>query len=1449
MKNSGIAIVGMAGRFPGARNIDEFWRNLRDGVESIRQLSEAELLDSGVSPDLVARPDYVKAAAVLDGVDMFDASFFGLSPRDAAIMDPQQRHFLECAWEAVENAGHPPELFDGSIGVFAGCGTPSYLIHNLIHNSRLMDSAGLFLIRQTGNDKDVLATRVSYQLDLRGPSLTVQTACSTSLVAVHQACQSLLNCECDMALAGGATIEIPHGRGYLYREGEILSRDGHCRAFDAASSGTVFSSGVGIVVLRRLDDAIADHDTIYAVILGSAVNNDGRRKVGYLAPSVAGQAEAIAEALGVAGVNAETITYVETHGTGTAVGDPLEIKGLTQAFRGDTARTGYCAIGSLKTNMGHLDTAAGVAGLIKTALALRHRLVPASLNFQNANPQIDFGSTPFYVNTSLIDWKSDGTPRRAGVTALGIGGTNAHVVLEEAPAPNRAGIACPHQIIPLSARTETALEAAGAQLAAHLREHPELRLADVAFTCQVGREAFRHRRVVVASGAPEAASLLADPVRPRKLTPAAVAHAPSSVVFLFPGQGSQYPNMGAELYNDVPLVRTWLDRCADQLQPHLNLDLRDILFPSAVNAGWAAQQLNRTSITQPALFALEYSLAQWWIAVGVRPDAMLGHSIGEYVAACLADVISVEDALAIISFRGRLMEQSQPGSMLAVSLSREKLELPVALSLAALNAPDQCVVSGPDEAVTRFEQAMVQNNVSCRRLQASHAFHSALMDSILESFVQRMGQIALRSPRIPYLSNLTGEWITAIEATDPEYWARHLRDAVQFAHGVGELLRQSGRVMIEIGPGQTLASLVRQQIGKSPDGNTATVFSSLPRREQAAGETASLLLTLGQLWIGGRSVDWHALHHDESKSRIPLPTYPFQRKRYWIDPDKPAPQQEAEKSAVTTAPSQADEGAEIAERTDRHRIAQWFYERTWQRTPRPDALALSRASWIVFLELNGLGIEISTRLRGVAHPLVIVTPGRRFKRSRRGQYTIRPGVRDDYDKLLADLARRQISPEKIVHLWSTPDRTNPLSLDDTLNRSFYSLLFLAQALGAQDMKGIEIGIVSNCLHRIHGEPAADPVCATVLGPTRVIAKELPGLTCRGIDIDLDALGKAQAADQIIAELCTPFRESVVAIRRGERWIECLEPAELHTSANVGRLRESGVYLITGGLGDLGLVIAEELAREFRARLVLLGRTPLVPAREWNHALESSDTPLRLKLRIKKLVELQSMGAEILYLACDVSRRDEIKRAIALARARFGALDGVIHAAGVIDDGPLLIKSRASAASVLEPKVKGTHDLVDVLTTAVVDTERNKPLDFVALFSSVSSLSAPAGQVDYIAANAFLNAFAASRRDVRVVAINWDAWRDVGMAARVLSAHPLLGRRLVDTGSEIVYKATLCRDRHWILAEHCLKTGQAVLPGTGYLEMATAALTNGAFDQGVSFEDVFFQSPFIAENDQ
>jgi len=1418
MKPSTIAITGMAGRFPGARNVSQFWENLRDGVESIRSLSDAELLGAGVTPAELARPDYVKRAAMLDEVPMFDASFFGLSPRDASIMDPQHRHFLECAWEALEDSGHPPQGFGGSIGVFAGSGMNAYLIHNLLANRELLESAGLFQLKQTGNDKDVLATRVSYQFDLRGPSLSVQTACSTSLVAVHLACQSLLNHECDLALAGGVTIEIPHGHGYIYREGEILSRDGHCRSFDAASTGTVFASGVGVVVLRRLEDALKDRDTIRAVILGSAINNDGARKVGYLAPSVEGQAEVIAEALEFAGIGADDISYVETHGTGTIVGDPIEVRALTQAFRKSTARSGYCGIGSLKTNVGHLDAAAGVAALIKTVLALEHAQLPPSLHFVKPNPHIEFDGSPFFVNSKLADWPSNGLLRRAGVTSLGIGGTNAHIVLEEAPQPVIAPQSRPFQLLTVSARTANSADQASLNLISYLHAHPEVRLADAAYTCQVGRHAFLHRRAFVVKDTRETIGALAAGER-KQIASAIAAHSSPPVVFMFSGQGSQYVNMGRELYESEEVFRESLDLCAEHLLATLGVDLRKILYPLDADKEAAAQTLNQTWLTQPALFAAEYSLAKWWMSLGIEPAAMVGHSIGEYVAACIAGVFTLDDALAIAAFRGRLMFGLPTGAMLAVSLPAGDISLSGNLSLAAINSPGQCVVSGPTIEIAALEQDLAMQSVACRRVVASHAFHSAMMDPILGAFEERLRSVGYQSPRIPYLSNVTGTWIKPEEATDPAYWARHLRQTVRFSDCLLELIRKSDSILLEAGPGNALTSLARQQGGRPVE-----AFQSLPHSRETVGALGCALHTLGQLWTLGADVDWAKLHKPESVCRVPLPTYAFEHKRFWIDADRVQP--EAPPRPTASASGNKDLS---------------FYRRVWKSARLAPAPARGPAGCLVFNDGLGLADRIAARLRTEGREVILVDPGPSYAQGNGRRYTIRSGVRSDYDALVADIFKSGRSVDTILHLWSVSPKDTSAPLEETVARSFLSPLFLVQALADQDVTGLKVALVSNHLQQVFDEAVHNPARAVQNGPARVIPVELPGIACRSIDVEFEGVDADEYAAQILAEMGAVHETDPVAYRSGERFVQNLEDFDLANATERTRLELGGVYLITGGLGGIGLVVAEHLAREFRARLILVSRSAPPAEAHWEASLVDTQLSGAERQRIQKLIDIRSASRGLLVVQGDVTNLQQMRDIVALAAKQYGRIDGVFHAAGVFDDGPSMFKTAEGTGRVLDPKVRGTLVLEEAL--------RGVPLKCFVLFSSISSIIPVPGQVDYAAANAFLDAFALSRKGP-VTVINWGAWRGVGMAARSGALHPLLQERTVDTRQETVYASQFSQERLWVLSEHQLKVGRnlkALLPGTGYMEMAAAAFSRGSHLGAIEFQDVFFLVPLIVEN--
>ena len=882
----GVAIIGMAGRFPGAADVQTFWRNLVAGIESISRFTAEELECShAIRTALKDQPNYIKARPVLEDVDLFDASFFGVTPKEAELMDPQHRIFLECAWTAFEDAGYDPEKYTGSVGVYGGQSLNTYLLANLCNSRNFIDElVGQYQVGGynviLGNDKDYLATRVSYKLNLNGPSITVQSACSTSLVAVVQACQSVLSYQCDMALAGGASITFPQKRGYVYQEGGMVSPDGRCRTFDAKAQGTIFGSGVGVVLLKRLEDAVADGDHIYAVIKGSAINNDGSLKVGYTAPSVDRQAEVIATAQAIAGVTPETISYIEAHGTGTPLGDPIEVAALTKAFRSGTDRLGFCGIGSVKTNIGHLEIASGVAGLMKTALSLQNKVIPPTLHFTNPNPELDLENSPFYVVDKLTEWKNGDGPRRAGVSSFGVGGTNAHVVLEEAPRL-QSGQSRPQQLLMLSARTETALETATENLTGFLKEQPSVSLPDLAYTLKTGRREFTHRRVLSCSNIEDAVGAL-ESRDPKRLKTSKGRDGSPQVVFMFPGQGTQQVNMARGLYETEPDFRSEVDRCAEILRPHLGIDIRDTLYPNEDNIDGARALLIQPSITQPAIFVIEYALARLWMGWGVVPSAMIGHSVGEYVAACIAGVISLDDALRLLAARGKLTQELPGGSMLAVRLSQPELAPYVqnGVALAAINSPNLSVLSGTKEHIEEIRTKLEGNGVAARLLQTSHAFHSSMVEPILPRFTDVLKTVSFNPPSIPYVSTLTARWITEAEVRDPEYWVRHFRETVLFAPAVEELRKDKDRIFLEVGPGQSLGQLVRQMCKQSGQ----AVLSSLSDKCTNESDQEAALNAIGQLWINGVGIDWKGYYRHEQRLKMSLPTYPFERKRYWVEP-------------------------------------------------------------------------------------------------------------------------------------------------------------------------------------------------------------------------------------------------------------------------------------------------------------------------------------------------------------------------------------------------------------------------------------------------------------------------------------------------------------------------------------------------------------------------------------
>ncbi|WP_223635567.1 type I polyketide synthase [Corallococcus sp. EGB] len=1375
-----IAIVGLSGRFPGAQTLEGFWEMLRRGGDARRVPTDAELDEAGVPQALRSHPQWVRSSYVLEGATDFDAGLFGYSPREAELMDPQQRIFMECAWESLDNAGYDPGRFKGAVAVYASVSLSSYLLRALMRQPDLMDAAGSFGV-MLANDKDYVATRVSHRLGLRGPAATVQTACSSSLVALHLACQSLLSGESDMALAGGSSVSFPQTAGYLYQEGMIFSPDGYCRAFDAKANGTVRGAGAAVVVLKRLSDALKDGDTIHGVLLGTAVNNDGAGKVGFTAPSVEGQAAVIAEALAISGVTPDDIQYVEAHATGTPLGDPIEVAALNQAFGGKETGPKRVALGSLKAAIGHLDAAAGIAGVVKTVLAMEHGEIPASPHFQQPNPVIDFDAGPFFVPSQPRPWTSPNGPRRAGVSAFGIGGTNTHVILEEAP---KAGAPAPSRrawhVLPLSARTPAALDAATERLAAHLDAHPNVSLADVAYTLQVGRHAHEHRRAVVVKDVADAKAALRDA---RRLLGGSGTNTRRPVVFLFSGQGSQYVDMGRGLYEQEPAFRAEVDACAEKLKPHLGLDLRTVLYPPADAREKATEQLKQTSLTQPALFVIEYALAKLWASWGVTPQAMVGHSIGEYVAACLSGVFSLDDALALVATRGRLMQSLPAGSMLSVRMTPEALAplMDARISVAAINAPGFTVVAGPSEAVDALQAKLEAQKVEVSRLHTSHAFHSQMMDPIVEEFRQAVAKVSRKEPKDLYLSNVTGTWVTREDAVSPAYWARHLRDAVRFQDSATLLLNDPEHVFLEVGPGNALATLVRRN---AQEGTFPAILTTLPAPRDAQQDALTHAMdAFAKLWLAGAKTTAGRAYKGEARRRIPLPAYPFQRERYDLLKGPPPAMPRAATTAVRTGTAQ---GVELT-------------VPAWPRTrASPQVPSLAGQRWLVLEADTPVAARVTERLRQAGADVVSLVAGRGASDPVTKRFAVDPASPDALGEHLERLRGEEWTPGHIAYLW--PLLKEPRDLESGLAMSFHGLLALAKAVGPGAAKTpVALDVVTTGAQDVTGEEPLLPWQSAAVGTSRVLPQEYPGLTVRTVDVTWPAPEESASGpwlERLVTELATG-KDAVVALRGPYRHVEAFEPLDVPTVATApaattgvapaavlgtttlgtpgaatstpgasastaatgtsaqGGLKDGGVYVIVGGLGRVGLALAEQLTQAVKPKLVLLSRRTLPAPGEWDAWRAGHDAQDATSRAIERMRALERAGAQVLALRADAGAPGQLDKALQSAEAKFGRIDGVFYTAG--DGGMATRISVAEAtpeatAPLLAGRLGGLTQLAEALAS-------RRP-DFVVVQSSLTVVLGGMAVSAVAAAHAGMDAVVARQARLggtRWYTVDWDVW--------------------------------------------------------------------------------------------
>jgi len=1360
-----VAIIGMSGSFPGAKNIEQFFHNVKNGIESISFFTDQELEEAGVSAEVYTKKNFVKAKGYLDQCEYFDNSFFGYTPNEAQYMDPQTRLLHEHTWMALEDAGYPPGSTKDRIGVYVG-GRPHFHWEALSLSVGSHSGAEDFEIAHL-NDKDLMSTRVSYKLDLTGPSYTLFTACSTSLVAVHVACQGVISGECDMAVAGGVSVTSPLKNGYFYQDGMILSSDGHCRAFDAKSDGTVVGNGIGLVILKRLEDAMRDKDHIYAVIKGSAINNDGNRKVGYTAPSVDGQVEVIRAAHRVAGVDPMSIGYIEAHGTGTALGDPIEVKALTKAFQTD--RKHFCGLGSVKSNIGHLDSAAGIAGLIKSVLALHNKCLFPTLHFSNPNQHLALENTPFYMVDQMKAWESETGPLRAGVSSFGVGGTNAHVVLEEAPA--RQNVMQEHvqgKLLVFSAKTKEELDKSIEAFVKYVQMNPGEDLSDIAYTLQKGREHFPYRQYVTCATLQDACSALRAKASQtfwidtkKEATPA---------YFLF-------SEMDAKEASQCYQVCLQDEHCRDEFS--------ELLLQASEVMGITSSELlsghDDSHFGEAIVFLFQLALAKWLLRIGVKPTAITGVGIGEYVAGCFSGIFSLEDALLLIEKRAQLLEEWR---------GNEK--------------------------------------------------DLFLLEALQSEYYETFHSISISRPTVPMIAADTGRKI-ANEVVIPDYWVNRL--SAENAGMASPTRWEEGnkKLVLFLGTDNEERKPMREQANLSD-------YIHLVKGEPV--EAYLLLEAIGRLWANGYPLKWDELAKHQSKSRVSMPTYPFSRKRYWVDT-----QQIKQLKSIWRS---ADNPIEKKKREE------WLYVPSWTRSEcMEEAKVQQTCLFAVFATPDPFVTQCMDQLQSMGHLIVQIEAGETFKQHNTAAFTINPDSQEDVTKLMDTLIQIYDLPIKIVHFWCLHQQSDPSNFlpdAEECNRlGYHTLLNIARAIGnLQNQQMIAIDIVASQVVEVIGNETVVPAKATMLGPLRVISKEYDHIACRLIDTDHC---NHHTLCHILSHTVDNQHSDLIAIRNSYIWEHTYKQLRLSPSITPAsqRLKKGGVYVITGGLGGIGLNVARFLAQKYQAKLVLLNRSQFLPETEWDkwYTIHDENDPVRKK--IAYLREIKAAATDLHLYQVDITNEAGVKATFQQIYETCGSINGVIHAAGVPDGAVIQRRDREMCEAVFATKIYGTQVIQSVIE------EMSIPLDFLLLFSSLSSILAPPAQVAYSAANSFLDAFAQvnTKKGVFTQAINWDMWENTGMASLSpqfrpdssslpgisyhQSEHPLFQYYVKENTGRTTFLSHFQASKDWVLDEHRV-IDKAVLPGTCYVEMARAAyqISHPNSEAAVNIRDVFFLKPLVME---